>query len=71
MKTENFIETQLYKAKIILETELIIDFINNWQAKNNYDPEALNEYNAKFKKELNVFLDKNDFTKETKEIFKY
>lgn len=52
------------------ENEKVLKFIKDWQSKNEYKKENLKEYNAKFNKDFNSFLGKNNFSKETLDLFK-
>jgi hypothetical protein len=49
----------------------IYSFIENWRVKNEYNPITLEEYNAKFRKEFNQFLDQSDFSEEIIKLNKY
>ena len=60
-------QTEIEKIKA--ENETVLSFIKNWQSKNDYNPIALNEYNAKFKVEMNHFLSTKNFSKETIDLF--
>ena len=52
------------------ENKMILDFIKNWQDKNEYHPISIDEYNSKFKKEFFYFLDNSNLSKETIQLFK-
>jgi len=51
------------------ENDLVSKFIKNFQANNEYKPESLTEYNAKFNKEFKHFLNNSNFSKDTIELF--
>ena len=55
---------------ILAENEQVLNFIKNWQDKNEYNPKFLDEYNAKFNAEFNDFLNSNNFSQETINLFK-
>ena len=55
--------------KILDEGEQISNFIKNWQSKNDYNPQFMDEYNKKFNAEFNHFLKNNNFSKETIGLF--
>jgi hypothetical protein len=55
--------------KILKENEIVLNFIKNWQSKNEYNPLFLNEYNNKFNAEFNHFLKNSEFSNETIELF--
>ena len=55
---------------ILNENDRVIEFIKEWQSKNEYNPKFLEEYNAKFNAEFNDFLENGNFTKETINLFK-
>jgi len=57
------------KEQVLTENNKVLDFIKNWQSKNDYNPITLKEYNAKFKKEFRQFFKENDFSKETIQLF--
>jgi len=52
------------------ENEAVLEFIKDYQSKNEYNPKFLTEYNAKFNAELNEFMLASNFSKETIEFFK-
>jgi len=54
----------------ISEAKRIQKFIESWQRKNKYDSTKLNGYNAKFKKDLNAYLNKGTFSTGTKKLYK-
>ena len=43
------------------ELNTVLDFIENWQNENIYNPSFLHEFNAKFRKDLTVFFEKSNF----------
>jgi len=47
------------------ENKQILQFIKDFQAKNEYNPKFLDEYNAKFNAEFNHYLKSNNFHPET------
>lgn len=55
---------------ILAENEQVLNFIKNWQDKNEYNPKFLDEHNAKFNAEFNDFLNSNNFSQETINLFK-
>ena len=55
--------------EILTENETVLNFIKNWQLKNEYNPISLDPYNEKFKIEFNHFLKNNDFSSDTITIF--
>jgi hypothetical protein len=63
-------ESILSIETVLTENEKIQNFISDWRNKNNYDPQFINEYNAKFEAEFNHFLNSNDFSEETINLFK-
>jgi len=56
--------------KLLSENETVLNFIKNWQSKNDYNPIALKEYNNKFNTEFNHFLNGANLSKETINSFK-
>lgn len=46
-----------------MEKELnkVLDFIEKWQNENVYNSSFLHEFNAKFRKDIQVFFDESDF----------
>lgn len=56
--------------RTLKENQKILDFIKEYQEKNDYNPRFLDEYNAKFNTEFNYFLKNSNFSKETIELFK-
>ena len=52
-----------------VETESILNFINDWQSKNVYDVNKLSEYNTKFTTEFNNFLLSNNFSESNLKLF--
>jgi hypothetical protein len=58
------------RKKRLLEAKRIQKFIENWQRKNKFDSKKLVEYNSKFKKDLNSYLNKGNFSSETKKLYK-
>jgi len=54
---------------ILNENQRIQNFIADYQAKNEYNPNFLDEYNAKFNSEFNYFLNNGDFSESTKQLF--
>jgi hypothetical protein len=55
---------------ILKENERILKFIEEYKKNNNYNPNFLDEYNAKFNAEFNDFLDNGNFSVETINLFK-
>lgn len=55
---------------ITSENLQVLDFIKNWQSKNEYNPKFLNEHNAKFNAEFADFLNNSNLSEETKKTFK-
>jgi beta-glucanase (GH16 family) len=55
--------------KSINENNKVLDFIKDWQSKNEYNPKFLDEFNAKFNAEFNDFLKAGNFTAETIKFF--
>lgn len=53
----------------ISENNRVIAFIDDYRAKNEYNPIALDEFNAKFNKEFTHFLNNGGFTDETIKFF--
>ncbi len=51
------------------ENNQVLNFIKDWQSKNEYNPKFLDEYNAKFNAELAEYLNTTDISQETKEFF--
>lgn len=47
------------------ENQQVLDFIKDWQNKNEYNPRFLHEYNSKFNAEFADFLNNSGFTAET------
>ena len=43
------------------ELNTVLDFIENWQNENIYNPSFLHEFNAKFRKDIKVFFEKSNF----------
>lgn len=43
------------------ELNMILDFIENWQNENVYNSQFLYEFNAKFRKDIQVFFEKSNF----------
>lgn len=43
------------------ELNMVLDFIENWQNENVYNSSFLHEFNAKFRKDIQVFFDESDF----------
>ena len=60
---------QKTRKELNKENDTILHWIKEWQSKNDYNPIALDEYNAKFKKEFNHFLKNGNFDKDTVSIF--
>ena len=58
------------KIKNTTEEQKVLNFIKEFQAKNEYNPIFLDEYNNKFNAEFNYFLEVENFSDETKNIFK-
>lgn len=56
--------------RTLKENQKILNFIKEYQEKNDYNPRFLDEYNAKFNNEFNYFLKNSNFSKETIELFK-
>lgn len=56
--------------KSINENNKVLDFIKDWQSKNEYNPKFLDEFNAKFNAEFNDFLSTGNFSDETIEFFR-
>ena len=63
MKSEQTIE------RVRQENKTVLNFIKEWQSKNEYNPKFLDEYNAKFNAEFRDFLQSNDFHPETIKTF--
>jgi len=57
-------------SQAINENNQVLKFINEWQVKNNYNPQFLTEYNAKFNAEFWDFLDNSKLSESTKNFFK-
>lgn len=58
------------KAETLEENKRVERFIKNWQLRNeiiNFD--SLEEFNNKFKKDMNNFLSNGDFSQETVKLF--
>lgn len=52
------------------ENKRVQMFIKNWQVNNDIlNFESIEFFNSKFKKDFNHFLNSNDFSEETKNIF--
>jgi len=64
---KNNIPQEVQKA--INENNKVLDFIKDWQSKNEYNPKFLDEYNAKFNAEFNQFLKDGNFTEEIIKFF--
>ena len=47
------------------ENKQILQFIKDFQSKNDYNPKFLDEYNTKFNAEFNDYLKNNNFHPET------
>lgn len=43
------------------ELNTVLNFIENWQMNNIYDPSLLYEFNSKFRKDMQAFFNKSDF----------
>ncbi len=43
------------------ELNRVLDFIENWKNENVYNSSFLHEYNAKFRKDIQVFFEKSNF----------
>lgn len=56
--------------RILSENKKVMDFINEFRNKNEYNPISLDEYNAKFKKEFNHFLENSNFSDAVVQLFK-
>ena len=56
-------------VKLRKENKAVLKFIKNYQYKNEYNPKFLDEYNAKFNAEFNDFINSNNFSPETIELF--
>jgi hypothetical protein len=56
-------------VRAIHENDLVLNFIKDWQSKNEYNPTRLNEYNDKFNVDLATYLDTTTISQETKEFF--
>lgn len=58
------------EERLLSENKKVMNFINEFRDKNDYNPISLDEYNAKFKKEFNHFLENSNFLDETVQLFK-
>lgn len=56
--------------RILVENKKVQEFIDSFQANNEYNPISINEYNAKFRIEFNHFLENSGFSDETIQLFK-
>lgn len=54
----------------IQENNIVLDFIKEYQSKNEYNPMFLDEYNKKFNAEFNHFLNNAKVSQKTKDFFK-
>ncbi len=43
------------------ELNRVLDFVENWKNENVYNSSFLHEYNAKFRKDIQVFFEKSNF----------
>ena len=57
-------------TQITDEKKKALNFIEDWQSKNEYNPLFLGEYNDKFNKEFNHFLNNSNFSEQTINFFK-
>lgn len=55
--------------EVINENNKVLEFIKDWQSKNEYNPKFLDEFNAKFNAEFNDFLNAGNFSTETIKLF--
>ena len=55
--------------EVINENNKVLEFIKDWQSKNEYNPKFLDEFNAKFNAEFNDFLNAGNFSKNTIDFF--
>ena len=55
--------------EVINENKKVLEFIKDWQSKNEYNPKFLDEFNAKFNAEFNDFLNAGNFSKNTIDFF--
>lgn len=53
----------------IQENNQVLNFIKEYQSKNEYNPMFLDEYNAKFNAEFKQFLDNAKLSQKTKDFF--
>jgi len=51
------------------ENDKVLNFIKEFQAKNDYNPKFLDQYNAKFNAEFNDFLNSGNFSQKTIDLF--
>jgi hypothetical protein len=51
------------------ENDKVLNFIKEFQSKNEYNPKFLDEYNAKFNAEFNEFLNSGNFSQKTIDLF--
>lgn len=56
--------------QVVNENNQVLNWIETWQAKNDYTPKFLDEYNAKFKAEFNDYLDTSNLSESTIKLFK-
>ena len=56
-------------TELINGTDKIINFIKDWQSKNDYNPEFLNEHNDKFNTEFKSFMETENILEENKKLF--
>jgi len=61
--------TELKVKETLKENEKVLNFIIDWESKNEYKKESLKKYNYRFTKEFNFFLNNNNFSKDTIELF--
>jgi UDP-galactopyranose mutase len=55
---------------IVTENQKVLNFITNFQSKNEFKNISIDPYNEKFRIEFDFFLIKNNFSKETIKLFK-
>jgi hypothetical protein len=51
------------------ENDKVLNFIKEFQSKNDYNPKFLDQYNAKFNAEFNDFLNSGNFSQKTIDLF--
>ena len=54
---------------ILNENKTVLDWIKEWQSKNEYTPRFLDEHNNKFNAEFNYFLNNGNFSEDTVNLF--